>query len=526
MSDLKPAINVGLLLEKSAASYADHEAICFFEDGISLTYQQLNQAVNRYANVLRNNGIKQGDHVALMLPNCPDFPLTWLALSKLGAVTVALNIAYKANDLEYVLTNSDTCALVIHGDHLAVYKEVADKIPGIKKVYLSGESSAEGMDLISLTAETLSDRLEMEEIAPDALMNIQYTSGTTGFPKGCMLSHEYWLNFGKSAGDQMNITSTDRFLGVAPFYYVDSQWEMIMCIMSGATLVVGKKYSASQFMKWIHDYDITMAFATMAAWTFKQPESPLDKQHKLKCMMIGQFPAKLHKAFEERYNTPLRVGYGLTEAGPVTVVPPEERHMTEAGSVGKLDVLREARIIDESGNDVAPGEVGELIIRGPGMLQGYYKNPRATAETIKEGWFYTGDLFRTDANGHYYISGRKKDMIRRSGENIAANEGEDTLKSHPKIENAAVVAVPDESRFEEVKAYIVPVPGESQETIPPEEIIEFCRSKIAEFKVPRYIEYRESFTLTSVGKVIKTDLKGDKEALVANAYDRVVSKGK
>ena len=525
MSDSKPEKNVGLLLEKSSANYADQEAVYFFEDNISLTYQQLNQAVNRYANVLRNSGIKQGDHVALMLPNCPDFPLTWLALSKLGAVTVALNTAYKANDLEYVLANSDACALVIHGDHLAVYSEVADKIPAIKKVYLSGESS-EGMDVLSLLAETSSDSFEMEEITSDALMNIQYTSGTTGFPKGCMLSHEYWLNFGNSAGNQMNMTESDRFLGVAPFYYLDSQWEMIMCIIFGSTMVVGKKYSASQFMKWIHDYDITMAFATMAAWTFKQPESPLDKQHKLKCMMIGQFPAKLHKAFEERYNTSLRIGYGMTEAGPVTVVPPDERHMTEVGSVGKLDVLREARIIDESGNDVTQGEVGELIVRGPGMLQGYYKNPQATAETIKDGWFYTGDLFRTDASGHFYISGRKKDMIRRSGENIAANEVEDTLKSHPKIGNAAVVAVPDESRFEEVKAYIIPVPGETRETIPPEEIIEFCRSKIAEFKVPRYIEYRESFTLTSVGKVIKADLKGDREALVANAYDRLLSKGK
>ncbi|MBT3259856.1 MAG: AMP-binding protein, partial [Deltaproteobacteria bacterium] len=179
------------------------------------------------------------------------------------------------------------------------------------------------------------------------------------------------------------------------------------------------------------------------------------------------------------------------------------------------------RIVDDMGNDVPQGEIGELLLKGPGMMTGYYKNPKATAETLVDGWLYTGDLFRVDEGGYYYIVGRKKEMIKRSGENISANEVENILKSHPKVANAAVVAVPDESRNEEVKAYIVPLEGETPETITPEEIIEFCKGKIAEFKIPRYIEYRKTFPLTSVGKVIKRELTTNQNDLTGNCHDRM-----
>ncbi|NQU64924.1 MAG: AMP-binding protein [SAR324 cluster bacterium] len=518
--------NIGQLLEKATAGFGDKIAIHFIEENLSLTYKELNRQINRYANTLREKGIRQGDHVAVMLPNCPDYPLTWLALAKLGAVTVPLNTAYQAQDMEYVLNNSDACALVIHIDYLPVFQEIAEKTPAINIIFTSGEQPTEQGEPLSKLVEKASDDFTLPAAAADDIMNIQYTSGTTGFPKGCLLTHEYWLIYGMYAAKHMTMTESDVFLGVAPFYYIDAQWELIMCISAGGAMVVGKKYSASGFMSWVRKYNVTVAFATMAAWTFKQPESPLDKQHHLKIMMVGQFPAQLQRAFEERFNVPLRAGYGMTESGPATSISFEDGHMTGSGSVGKLDELREARIVDEMGKDVPQGEIGELLLKGPGMMTGYYKKPEATAETLVDGWLHTGDLFRMDENGYFYIVGRKKEMIKRSGENVSAIEVENLLKSHPKIANAAVIAVPDENRFEEVKAYIVPLENETSQTIPPGEIIEFCKGKIAEFKIPRYIEYQKSFKLTSVGKVIKEELSADKENLTANCYDRMASQGK
>ena len=515
------AKNVGILLEEATARYGSKTAIHFIEEDLSFTYAELNRQINRYANMLQGKGIRQGDHVALMLPNCPDYPLTWLALAKLGAVAVPLNIAYQAQDMEYVLDNSDACALVIHSDYLPVFNKIAEKTPAIRNVFLSGEPGASEGQLLSKLAKTASDDFTPLEVALDDILNIQYTSGTTGFPKGCLLTHEYWLIFGQSAAKQMTMTEADVFLGVAPFYYIDTQWELMMCISAGGAMVVGKKYSASNFMKWIRKYGVTICFATMAAWTFKQPESPLDRQHKLKFMMFGQFPHELQRLFEERFKVPLRAGYGMTESGPATAISIEDAKMSGSGSVGQLSELREARIVDDMGNDVPQGEIGELLLKGPGMMTGYYKNPKATAETLVDGWLYTGDLFRIDEDGYYYIVGRKKEMIKRSGENISANEVENILKSHPKVANAAVVAVPDESRNEEVKAYIVPLEGETPETITPEEIIEFCKGKIAEFKIPRYIEYRKTFPLTSVGKVIKRELTTNQNDLTGNCHDRM-----
>lgn len=526
MSDIEGTQNVAVLLEKQAANYGNKPLVHFIEEDLTLTYDEFNRRVNQYANTLKDNGIGKGDHVALMLPNCPDFPITWLALSKLGAVTVALNIGYKAQDMEYVLNNADACALVIHADFLPTYQEISHKMPKIRRVFTSGENNDEYDQTLSSLAKNSSEEYSPPLIASTNLMNLQYTSGTTGFPKGCMLTHEYWLNFAASISDYVKMSEEDVFLGVAPFYYIDSQWEILTTIISGSKFVLGKKYSASRFMKWVRDYDVTVTFGTQAAWTYKQPESPLDKQSKLRFVMVGQFPTNLMKPFQERFNVPVRSGYAMTESGPATAIPIEDEHMLGTGTVGKPVRNRHLKIVDDYGDEVPQGDTGELLISGAGMMLGYYNNHEATNAALRDGWLHTGDLFRVDENGFYYIVGRKKDMIRRSGENIAAIEVEEALISHPKIAFAAVTAVPDESRNEEVKAYIVPQEGETPDTIPPAEIVKYCQSKIAAFKVPRYIEYRDSFPTTAAGKVIKRELLDEKEDPTANCYDHVAEQKK
>jgi crotonobetaine/carnitine-CoA ligase len=313
----------------------------------------------------------------------------------------------------------------------------------------------------------------------------------------------------------------DIFLSVTPFYYMDPQWEVIMCLTAGCAMVLSKKYSATGYMELVHKYNVSAAWATMAPWTFKQPESPLDREHRLRFVFVGGMPPDMHRPFEERFNVPAREAYGMTEIGIGMYVPIEDAHMSGSGSVGKPPEFRTAKIVDEAGAEVAPGEVGELLIKGPGMFKGYYNKPEETACAFDGEWFRTGDLFRQDEKGYYYIVGRKKDMIRRSGDNISASEVEHVLTAHPKILSAAVVAVPDESRGEEVKAYIVLADGQTPETVTPDEIITFCAARIADFKVPRYIEYRTEFAMTPSEKVKKHLLLEEKEDLTWGCFDRM-----
>ncbi|SDP39475.1 class I adenylate-forming enzyme family protein [Desulforhopalus singaporensis] len=514
--------NIGTLLEKASETYGAKKVLHFHDDNVSFSYRQLNDMVNQYAVVLQSAGISKGDHLAVMLSNRPEFFLVWLALAKIGAVAVPLNIRYQVEDLEYVLNNSDAIGLVIEDEFAEVFRQARANTPNVKTVFTVGEKAADlGLDLPQLAADKPTD-FNGPEVTVETLMSIQYTSGTTGFPKGCMLTHEYWLTTG-FVGAEM-VTEDDIFLCVEPFYYMDPPWELLMCIMKGMTMVAAKSYSPSRFMPLVRQYDITISWALLSYWIYKQPESPLDKAHKLRMLLSGAILKDVHKQFEERFNVPLREGYGMTEIGPGIVMPLEDSHMSGSGSVGKPTKFRSMKIVDDEGREVAQGEVGELWVSGAGLFKGYYRNPEATAAAFAGEWFRTGDLFRQDADGYYFIVGRKKDMIRRAGDNVAAAEVENVLMSHPKILSAAVVAVPDPDRREEVKAYVIVAQGESQQTIPPQEIIEFCKDRLADFKVPRYIEYKEVFPLTPTGKIRKPNLLLEKDNLTEGCYDRLSEK--
>jgi len=513
--------NIRALVEKVAVRYHEKPAIHFEYDGTSLSYRELNTRVNQFANVLRSGGVKKGDHIAVMLPNCPEFPLTWLALAKLGAVMVPVNIRYQTNDLEYVLNDSDASALVIHAERIPVFREIQPHCPEIGHIFHVGDGEGDlGRPLVELSHKA-STELSPVDLDLDDLMNIQYTSGTTGFPKGCMLTHEYWLTLGWSAcrDASRDIKEEDVFLSVQPFYYMDPQWQVIMTLTAGSTMVLAKKYSPSRYMDLVREYDVTCSLAEAATLIYKQPESPLDREHRMNLALIFGFPPHLHKNFEERFNVTAREGYGMTEIGSCMRVHRADSKMTGSGSVGKPIKYREVRIVDGEGADVSKGEIGELLVRGPGIFKGYYKKPKETAESFTGDWFHTGDLFRQDENGYYYIVGRKKDMVRRHGENISAVEVEEVIRTHPKIMDAAVVPVPDEVTGEEVKAYVIPTPGESGESIPPQELVDFCLKRLAKFKAPRFIEYRESFPRTPSQRVEKHKVIAEKEDLRSGCYD-------
>jgi crotonobetaine/carnitine-CoA ligase len=243
----------------------------------------------------------------------------------------------------------------------------------------------------------------------------------------------------------------------------------------------------------------------MPIYLMKQPPDPaLEKQHQVRVALCSGIPPQLHAGFEERWNTPWREAYGLTETGCDLIMPLDSAGMAGSGAMGRLVPGKEARVVDLDGQAVADGEVGELVIRGKPMMLGYWNNPEATARTIRDGWLHTGDLVRRDREGYFYMVGRLKDMIRRGGENIAASEVEYTLCEHPAVNLTAVVAVPDELRGEEVKAYIQLKPGE---TVEPQALVAFVRERLAAFKAPRYLQFVDELPLTPSGKVAKTQLQ-------------------
>ena len=333
-----------------------------------------------------------------------------------------------------------------------------------------------------------------------------------------MLSHDYWLIVSKvnAARDGRCMPNV---MASTPFFYMDPQWLMLMAFHQRGTLFLAPRQSASRFMDWVRQYRIN--FCLMPNVILKQPESPLDRDNDLIKVSIYGFPSADQAALEARFDVVAREAFGMTEIGSCLFVPIEATDMVGSGTCGIPSPFRECRIVDGNGNDVPEGDTGELVVRGRGILQGYYRKPDATSEAFFGEWFRTGDLFTRDENGFYYIVGRVKDMIRRAGENIAAREVEAVVSVMPEVAEAAAVPVPDDTRGEEVKIYVVPRSGRNADDLTPERVIAHCAQQLASFKVPRYVEFRSELPKTPSDKVAKHLLKAEKSDLRQGSWDRV-----
>jgi crotonobetaine/carnitine-CoA ligase len=499
----------------------DRIAWNFFDEGATITYAMLRTEVNKLANGLRTIGVQKGSHVGVMLPNIAAFPLTWLALARLGAVMIPINVRYTERELHYVLDDGEADFIVIDASLLSMLQNVPQPLPRLTAEHIVVVGRAPGgyrawSDVKSRGGEETPT--SSEAVALDDLLNIQYTSGTTGFPKGCMLTQRYWLLIG-----MVNAWRDGRvyrnILSSTPFFYMDPQWLLMMTFFQRATLFVSERQSASRFMDWVRRYNID--FTLLPNVILKQPPSPDDRKHALTRVNVYGFPKGDHAALEERYDLIAREAFGMTEIGNATFVPIEETGLVGSGSCGLTSPFRECRVADENGNPLPDGEIGELIVRGAGILQGYYRKPDANKASFHGEWFRTGDLFRRDERGFFYIVGRIKDMIRRAGENIAAREVEAVVCGLPEIAEAAAMPVPDDTRGEEVKIYVVPQPGVTQSDLSPQKIVEYCTANLASFKVPRYIEYRSELPKTPSDKVAKHVLKAEKPDLRAGSWDRI-----
>lgn len=510
--------NLHALLAEAAAEKGDATLWNFFELGETISYAACLEQVERLAAGFLDWGVAKGDHVAVMMPNVPSMPLTWLALATIGAVMVPVNTSYTPRELTYVLTNSDAKFLVAHASLASLIDEfLTNGSTGLERTRVLIDGDTDGFTRWQTLAATPRRDLNTAQIGPSDLLNIQYTSGTTGFPKGCMLTQEYWLVSGKANAFRDGRTYRN-LLAPTPFYYMDPQWLLLMTIYQRGTLFVANKQSATRFMQWVREYEIN--FCLLPYLIFKQPPHPQDGKNTLVRANVYGAPTDLHAKIEQRFDVVAREAFGMTEVGPAMFMPIEATDMVGSGSCGVPSPFRECKVIDQAGNEAAPGEVGELCIRGRGILLGYYNNQAATDAAFLDGWFRTGDAFRRDERGYFYIQGRYKDMIRRSAENIAAREVEAVLNGLNEVSESAAVPVPDAIRGEEVKVFVVLREGVPANDASLQNIIAGCQANLAKFKVPRYYAFIEALPKTASQKIAKGALRDRTSEMNERTYDR------
>lgn len=506
------------LLVQTAEKHGDAPAWHFIDSGVKRTWKEVLDGVETTAAAFSAIGIGPGTHVAVMSWNREEFALSWLALARLQAVMVPVNATYTAREIDYVLETSDATYMVMESEFLPIFAQgKAERISNANLVVIDGGAPDGARAWADLMQQAHGKTAPSVARSRDNVINLQYTSGTTGFSKACMLTHDYWLVLAFSSSAFFGTDLQQLYVGSSLFYMV-GQRILLNAMVFGGCAVIPRKAGAKRFMPDVSKYGCD--YCALFEMVYKQPPLPSDAENSLKIATIFAFAPEHHRDFEQRFNVRGQEFYGMTEIGGAAYMPASDlERMSGSGSCGIAAPFRELRVVDEQGKPVPPGTPGELWVRGRGLLKGYYGNPEATAEAFTDGWFRTGDIAKMDADGYFYILGRMKDMVRRSGENISAREVEGVLRSMPAIQDAAVIAVPDPYREEEVKAYIQLAPGADTETVSPDAIIAYCASRLAGFKLPRYIEYRQTLPLTDSQRVQKKVLRTEKPDLRVGAYD-------
>lgn len=483
-------------LREAARRWPDRAAWTF-DPGERLTFAGVARLTAGYARALGERGVRRGDRVAVMLGNEPAFPLTWLALSTLGAAMVPVNTKYQTEDAGHVLRASGAAVIVAGAAFEPLLRQVRPDVPGLRTVLPAAEVAA-------AAREVSGDVALADGPGPGDIANVQFTSGTTGRPKGCLLPHRYWTQLADGLVTEFPyLTARDVMLTAQPFHYIDPQWNVAASLLSGAELVILDGFHPSSFWTKVREHRVTYFYClgAMPTLLLRMPPDPADRDHAVRAVQCSAIPPALHRELEERWGVPWYETFGMTETGAdLRVTDRDHDELVGTGCLGLPAGGRRARIVDAAGQPVPAGQIGEITLAGPGMMDGYLDDPEATARVMRDGWFHTGDLGRMDERGRGYHTGRLKDMIRRGGENISAREVEEVLLTHPAIRLVAVVSVPDEIRGEEAKAYYA---GDGVE---PDTLAEYCRARLAAFKVPRFWQPAPDLPRTDSERVAKSRL--------------------
>ena len=510
------------LLEARARS-TPHTPFVLFDDlkgrVTARTYREFDREANRAGHLLGRLGVRPGDTVALVLANCLEFLTLWFGAAKLGAVIVPVNTASSASELEYLVAHSESRLICTQAAWLDLARRVRSRCPRVDEVLICGGGAPSALvDFGRLVAHCPETPPKAPAPAPTDEAAILYTSGTTARPKGVLVTHANYICAGETVARAVRLTPEDRHLCVLPLFHGNAQYYSTMsALVAGASVALMARFSASRYFDQAiaHRCTVSSLFAAPIRMLLAQPRRREHARNDLRAVIFAQSvtPAQLDE-WEERFRAPLMQLWGMTETmGPPIVNPfdGERRNM----SMGLPAPGYTSRLVDESGGPVARGEIGQIVVQGePGLslMKGYYKNPEATAETIRDGWLWSGDNARQDDDGYYHFVDRAKDMIKRSGENVAASEVEAVIREHPAVFDCAVIGVPDEMRDEAILAVVVPRgagEGRPPAALTADDVIGWCRARLAGFRVPQLVRFRAELPRTSVGKIRKHVLRAE-----------------
>lgn len=494
-------MNIAQFLLDQAKVKPTHPVIVFRNESIS--YEELAQKVMEKAVGLQKFGIKDNDHVGLMVANKPEYAIAYFALLSIGATVIPINPTFKENEITYILNDSDAVAIIVDEVGISEVMKAKGNLATVDTII--SVSPAESVIAWNDVAGNASDYF-IESKTKDDIAQIIYTSGTTGKPKGALITHGNMAWMTDTGAKMLELTADDRILVVLPLFHAYAKLQgLLNGIYKGCTLYLEERFIPDQILQKISEYEITifLGVPTMYTMFLSLPQiKELDFSH---LRVAGCGGATLPLEILEKVNAAMGVdigeGYGQTESTVmISCFPPNSEKVH--GSVGMPLPGIELKIVDPSGIEVPTGEVGEIIFRGPNAMKGYYKKEVETRETIQDGWVYTGDLGRQDERGLLYIVDRKKDMIIRGGYNVYPREIEEVLYTHPNIVECAVIGETDPTFGEEVAAYIV-----VKESTSSEEIMAYCKERLAHYKVPRRIYFMDALPKTTTGKILKTPLK-------------------
>lgn len=496
------------LVRSNASTHGDIPFLFFYDEII--TYKDLDQRSDAVAVFLSEKGVQKGDIVSFMLGNTPAFFDTLIGIQKLGAVAGPVSCWWQAEEVEFLVSDSQPKVLVMDPEYTHLVSQIKDRMPSVNQIVINAPApmaldySCEYLPeiLANYAGRTISEiPLSEEDTA-----SIMYTSGTTGRPKGVLLSHRGIIHGARIKTEQVRIEKSERILCVLPLFHSGGLNDLAFPSMyRAASIVLRRNFSASEFWECVEQFKVNGFYIVPTMWNIllKAPEADTVDTGSLRIGLSGAAPIPPEQLIEceERFHLPIIEAYGATEnSGGITANTEDKRKF---GSIGTALPDIEVEIFDDTGHPMAVGEIGEIVVKGDTVMKGYFNNPAATAEAIKDGWLYTGDVGYKDQDGLFFIVDRKKDMIIRGGVNVYPKEIESVLANHPLVEAVSVIPESHDIYGQVAKACIVLRRGESCSE---EEIRTFCRDKLAEYKMPENLVFRASLPINAVGKVVKKDL--------------------
>jgi crotonobetaine/carnitine-CoA ligase len=503
-------LNVRDFWEEAVRQAPDEPFLICGEEHMS--YREFNRRVDRAASAWFGLGVRKGDRVAFMLENRPEFLQCWLGLAKIGGILVAINTRWQSAEVEYFLTLSEPRFGLVSEQYRDVFHTATRHTSTLEQVLTFGDD-AHYADFETLLSDSMSKAPRVELKAGDVISFIS-TSGTTGRPKAVMQTHGNYVLTGEGYAGWVELKSSERIYLCLPLFHINSQAYTVMgAIAARATIVLVERFSASRFWSDMREYRVNVFnhIGSMLAVLMKRDPTPEERGHAVRLTYGGPaLPGPVREEVEARFGLSVISGIGMSETTFGLIEPLHQ--IRRSGSLGTVRqhadprIRNEARVGDDNGQDVPTGEVGELLFRSPVQMKGYYRDPEQTANTIREGWLYTGDLVRQDVDGYFYFVDRKKDIIRVRGENVASSEVEQVLSDHPDVQDASVVGVPSELTDEDIAAFVVVRDGNGPA---PDELVEWCRARLAPFKVPRYLWLVPTLPKTETLRTEKHRLRAD-----------------